>query len=136
MKLSANQHWQECQEMSLESEWMRWQASGYFGEGYGATAGDTFHKGLRDFFSSIPCPNGRPMDTRKPADCPVHVARVEKAKQWIQEHAREFRTRDAAERITRDEILNDIEEIRQWAKSLQRHLSPIGLHESTARETS
>lgn len=112
--------------MSLEVDFMRWQSAGYFGEGYGATAGDTVHLGLRDFYSPFPCPNGRPLDTRKPADCPVHVARIKKATMDIAEHERSLRIRDAADLITTDEIIHDIQEIRTWATSLQRHLSPRG----------
>lgn len=57
---------------------------------HGMTAGDTFYLGLRDYVEHYPCPNGLPIDHRKPAEVPAWVDRVDKAKRDIEKHRREI----------------------------------------------
>lgn len=53
---------------------------------HGMTAGDSMHLGLRDYVEPYPCPNGLPIDMRKPGDCEPWRKRVEKAKRDIELH--------------------------------------------------
>jgi len=53
---------------------------------HGATAGDTYHLGLRDYVEMYPCPNGLPIDHRQPADVPAWNDRVAKAKRDSENH--------------------------------------------------
>ena len=62
--------------------------------------------------------NEHEMDRRTPQDCPVWNARIEKARRDIAEFEAEQRLRIVAESITEQEILQEIEVIRKWVKSL------------------
>jgi hypothetical protein len=57
---------------------------------HGMTAGDTYYLGLRDYVEMYPCPNGLPIDHRKPAEVSAWVDRVARAKRDIEKHHREI----------------------------------------------
>jgi hypothetical protein len=93
---------------------------------YGMTHGDGHHLGLRDYNQPYPCPNGLPIDTRRPGDCEHWRKRVDKAKRDI-EHSRFWAgVQSCAEEFTDEQIFEDLEIIRTWARSLQRTAQPIG----------
>ena len=69
--------------------------------------------------------NGTPSDLEEvncdgPGMSPAWRRRMEKVKREIAGHSTEIRVREMAERITLEEIQNDLQEIRAWANSLQR----------------
>ena len=75
--------------MSSVAAFIRWDARCRNMPAHGATAGDTYHLGLRDYVEMYPCPNGLPIDHRQPADVPAWNDRVAKAKRDIDRHKRE-----------------------------------------------
>ena len=76
------------------ADWNRWLAGCRPRRGFGLTAGDTMHCGLADYTEPFPCPNGLPIDTRKPGESPRWRARVERAKRDIAEWNRYFANED------------------------------------------
>lgn len=62
--------------------------------------------------------NEHEMDRRAPQDCPAWNEKIEKARRDIAELEAEQRLRRVAELITEQEIIQEIEVIRTWAKSL------------------
>lgn len=82
--------------MSLVAAWIRWESRCRNMPSHGMTAGDTYHLGLRDYVEMYPCPNGLPIDHRKPAEVPAWVDRVAKAKRDIERDQIRFRVRDMA----------------------------------------
>ena len=104
--------------MSSSAEFFRWQASCRDRGDFGATHGDTFALGLRDYNQLYPCPNGLPLDSRPHIEIPSWVARIEKARRCIATHQAMFRVRELAENISAEQIINDIREISTWARSL------------------
>lgn len=103
--------------MSDYSQFLRWQAGCVDRGGYGVTSSDTFHQGLRDYNQPYPCPNGMAIDDRKPGQVPAWRRRVEKAKEDIRQHQRQFAVRLLAESITDEQARAAAERIRTWANS-------------------
>ncbi len=77
------------------------------------------HRVQLDYSELCPCPNGLPIDDRKPGSCEPWRQRVAKARRDAELFDSEWRLRDVAESISVDEILKDVEAIRTWANSLQ-----------------
>lgn len=77
--------------MSSVAAWIRWDSRCRSMPAHGMTAGDTFYLGLRDYVEHYPCPNGLPIDHRKPAEVPAWVDRVARAKRDIEKHKSEQR---------------------------------------------
>lgn len=75
--------------MSSVDAFIRWDARCRDMPAHGVTVGDTYWLGLRDYVAPYPCPNGLPIDTRKPSDVPAWNDRVAKAKRDIDRHKRE-----------------------------------------------
>lgn len=90
--------------MSSGAAWIRWDARCRNMPAHGMTNGDTHYLGLRDYVEMYPCPNGLPIDHRKPAEVPAWVDRVAKAKRDIETFNRMWAIRDGAEAITDDEF--------------------------------
>lgn len=82
--------------MNLVAAWIRWDARCRNMPSHGMTAGDTHHLGLRDYVEMYPCPNGLPIDHRKPAEVPAWNDRVARAKRDIERDQTRFRVRDMA----------------------------------------
>lgn len=72
--------------MSSVAAFIRWDSRTRNMPAHGATTGDTYHLGLRDYVEMYPCPNGLPIDHRQPADVPAWNDRVAKAKRDIENH--------------------------------------------------
>lgn len=68
--------------MSQYTDFLRWQSGcrSFFGVDHGCTAGDSFHQGSRSYTEPFPCPNGLPLDTRKPQEVEWYRERVAKAR--------------------------------------------------------
>jgi hypothetical protein len=77
--------------MSDYSRFIAWDRRCMDRGSYGMTHGDGHHLGLRDYNQPYPCPNGLPIDTRKPGDCEHWRQRVAKAKQDIDLFDREMK---------------------------------------------
>ena len=122
--------------MSESSKFYTWDRRCHDRGSYGMTAGDSYYLGLRDYNQPYPCPNGLPIDGRKPGDCEHWRRRVEKAKQFIGEWNTENRIRSVADSITDEEILLEIETIRQWQHLQNQTLQQTGFHASTQAEAS
>jgi hypothetical protein len=82
--------------MSLVAAWIRWDARCRNMPAHGMTNGDTYYLGLRDYVEMYPCPNGLPIDHRKPAEVSAWVDRVARAKRDIEKHRIGFRVQDMA----------------------------------------
>lgn len=106
--------------MSSVAAFIRWDSRTRNMPAHGATAGDTYYLGLRDYVEMYPCPNGLPIDHRQPADVPSWNDRVSKAKRDIEKHKSEQRVQLLAETISDEQIITEIEAIRQWARSLRQ----------------
>lgn len=76
--------------MRTAASFIRWDARCRNMPAHGATAGDTYWLGLRDYVEPYPCPNGLPIDYRKPSDVSAWNDRVAKAKRDIEKHSREL----------------------------------------------
>lgn len=77
--------------MSSVAAFIRWDSRCRNMPAHGATAGDTYWLGLRDYVEMYPCPNGLPIDHRQPAEIPAWNDRVAKAKRDIEKHKAEQR---------------------------------------------
>ncbi len=106
--------------MSLGAAWIRWDSRCRNMPAHGMTNGDTYYLGLRDYVEMYPCPNGLPIDHRKPAEVPAWNDRVDKAKRDIEKHRSEQRVQLLAEQLTDETIISEIEVIRTWARSLRQ----------------
>jgi hypothetical protein len=74
------------------------------GKAWGATAGDTWHLGLRGYDVIDPFIKSREPEERQPITCPGWRAIVDRAKQFREDNNRMWAIRDAAEAITDDEF--------------------------------
>ena len=83
---------------------VREQANVRDGKGYGATAGDTLHLGLRTYDVIDPFARSREPEERQPITCPGWLAIVDKARKFKEDNDRMWAIRDAAEQITDDEF--------------------------------
>lgn len=103
--------------MSSVSAFWRWDAGCVF------TASNLCDSGMRgwhfDYLQPYPCPNGLPIKTGVPSESPAWRARLERARKESNEWDRTIRVREAAEALTVETILNDMEVIRVWARSLK-----------------
>ena len=122
--------------MSEYSRFIAWDARCRDRGSYGMTAGDSMQLGLRDYNEPYPMPNGLPLDARLPGECEHWRKRVEKAKRFIGEWNSEQRVRSVADSITDEEILLEIEIVRQWQHSQKQAQQQIGSHASTQVELS
>ena len=122
--------------MSEYSKFYAWDRRCSDRGSFGMTSGDSMHLGLRDYNQPYPCPNGLPLDMRLPGECEHWRRRVEKAKRFIGEWNSEQRVRSVADSITDEEILSDIEVIRQWQHLQKQAPQLIGSHASTQVELS
>jgi len=66
------------------------------GKGYGATAGDTWHLGLRTYDAIDPFAKSREPEERKPITCPGWRAIVDKARRFKEDNDQKWRVRDMA----------------------------------------
>lgn len=106
--------------MSSVAAFIRWDSRTRNMPAHGATAGDTYWLGLRDYVEMYPCPNGLPIDHRQPADAPAWNDRVEKAKRDIEKHKSEQRVQLLAESISIEDVRKGLEVLRSWANSLRQ----------------
>ena len=74
------------------------------GKACGATAGDTWHLGLRTYDVIDPFARSREPEDRQPITCPGWRAIVDRARKYKEENDRMWAIRDAAEQITDDEF--------------------------------
>ena len=74
------------------------------GKACGATAGDTWHLGLRTHDVIDPFARSREPEERQPITCPGWRAIVDKARKFKEDNDRMWAIRDAAEQITDDEF--------------------------------
>ena len=74
------------------------------GKGYGATAGDTWHLGLRTYDVIDPFIKSRDQEERQPITCLGWRAIVDKARKFKEDNDRMWAIRDAAEKITDNEF--------------------------------
>ena len=100
--------------MSDYSRYLTWDRRCRDRGAFGMTAGDSLYLGLRDFNEPYPCPNGMPLDTRKPGDCEHWRRRVAKAKRDIEDWNRDIAITRAAEAITDEDLELFISEIRKF----------------------
>ena len=113
--------------MNLVAAWIRWESRCRNMPAHGMTASDTYYLGLRDYVEHYPCPNGLPIDHRKPSEVLAWNDRVARAKRDIEKHRSEQRVQVLAEDITDETILLEIEAIRKWANSLKQTQFQTGL---------
>jgi hypothetical protein len=121
--------------MSEYSRFLAWDRRCIDRGSYGMTAGDSMALGLRDYNQPYPCPNGLPLDMREPGDCEHWRKRIEKAKRFIGEWNSENRVREVADSITDEEILLEIEVVRQWQQSRKQTPQQTGYLELTQAGT-
>ena len=106
--------------MSSVAAFIRWDSRTRNMPAHGVTAGDTYHLGLRDYVEMYPCPNGLPIDNRRPADVPAWNDRVAKAKRDSEKHSSEQRVQLLAESISIEDVRKGLEVLRSWANSLRQ----------------
>jgi hypothetical protein len=106
--------------MSEYSRFLAWDRRCIDRGSYGMTSGDSMALGLRDYNQPYPCPNGLPLDARKPGDCEHWRRRVAKAKQDIETWNRDVAIEARAESLTDDEF--DI-----WFSALTRGQHEYGI---------
>lgn len=112
--------------MSRTTYHWRWSSGIIDCGGYGVTNGDTFHLGMRNYDSAMPCPNGLPVVNRKPSEVPCLRERTEKARKFIEEHSREIRVREAAFIISIPQVEEDLKDIKLWLQQMFHHPSANG----------
>jgi hypothetical protein len=122
--------------MSEYSRFLAWDRRCIDRGSYGMTSGDSMALGLRDYNQPYPCPNGLPLDARQPGDCEHWRKRVAKAKLFITDWDKENRVRSVADSITDEEILLEIEIVRQWQHSQKQAQHQTGSHALTQAELS
>lgn len=93
---------------------------------YGATAGDSFWMGYKDYDEVDPFARYRDKEELNPIAVPAWRARIDKAKRDIEKHKSEQRVQFLAESISDEQILTEIEVIRRWANSLKQTQSQTG----------
>ena len=86
-----------------------------FGSGLSLSDGD-FTVGGMGYITH----NGLPTKNTRMSDTPGGRRLLEKARRDIAARSAEIRVRELAERITLEDLQHDIQEIRTWARSLQR----------------
>lgn len=122
--------------MSEYSRHLSWISRCSTGSSYGMTAGDTFYLGLQSYDQPYPCPNGLGIDDRPFQEFDWYKKRLQKAKKFIGDWNDELRIRSVADSITDEEILLEIETIRQWQHLQNQALQQTGFHASTQAEAS
>lgn len=86
--------------MSSDSAFHRWLTRCNDRGGYGATSGDSYWLGMRDYNQPFPCPNGLPVDTRKPHEVPAWRERIERARQFISDCGEQSRIEAMADGVS------------------------------------
>ena len=67
------------------------------------------HHGLADYTEPWPCPNGLPIDTRKPGESPQWRVRIERARRDIAEWNRYFANEDRLIWNAMNDVQNEVE---------------------------
>jgi hypothetical protein len=99
------------------SLWLNWVNGCVPLKGYGLTASDSMHCGLRDYSEPFPCPNGLTATT-DPRESISYQNRIAKAKRDIEAFDRESHVRALALAIKPQEVQDDIKDIKLWLQSL------------------
>lgn len=112
--------------MSTYTDWIRWDARCQYRPGFGVTAGDTMHRGLGDYSSLTPMPNGLPIDTRAPGETEWGRARAARARRDIDGCRWSAATTELAEQLTDIQIHEALKRIIQWEQTnSQKQTQPL-----------